>query len=125
MKMIRRLEPAALVLLLIALGCQQLKEIPLFNPEASLRNKIASAREVRTEINNKLVEFRTMGWLSQADIDKNFSPSLDTSKALVDEAEALRVAGDAAGGLNKMNAAKAILTAIRTHLSSIEKERKL
>lgn len=106
-------------LIAMSAGCQSMKDVPLFNPQARVMNRIYSARELRTEINNTIVQLRDAGILKQSDIDAKYVPVMNASKALVDEAEALASTDpDAANG--KLGAAKSLLTTLRDQLKRLK-----
>src|SRR5258708_324136 len=106
-----RIHPAELVimsgvliaaLLIAAVGCQNLKAIPLFNPDARIKNRIGSAYEVDRELNAQLADFVMKKWMTQDDVDKHWSPSLDNARALIDGADEARKLGDVSGADAKL-----------------------
>lgn len=118
----KRFIPIHGILLAIILlpGCRQ--NIPLFDPQAQPINRIASANEVITEINERLVAARTFGWISQETINQSFSPAIDHATQMVDAAELLIRAGDATSGQAKIEVASAILRSIREQLLALERK---
>lgn len=116
----QRLKYLPLAVLLLA-GCASLKQIPLFNNDAMLKNRIASGYEVLTEANNQVAQSVMAGLLTQDDVNKHWSPVLDGARKTIDEADALRIAGDTNGSTTKIEAAKNALTFIRTQLEIIKK----
>lgn len=109
--------------LLLLVGCQNLKAIPLFNPDATLKNKIGSAYEVYGEVNGQIAEFVAKGWMTQADVDKSWSPSLDKARKGIDAADELRKTGDTSGAGAKLDSVKAILQSLRDGLASLERSK--
>lgn len=113
----------AILLILAAAGCQDLRRIPLFNPEARPLNRVASAKEVITECNLRLATYVDRGWISQATVDKTFGPRLDEAARLARDAEALLRAGDPAGQ-PKVDALYDLLLNLRNQLAAIERANK-
>ncbi len=85
----RRLTNLASILVLLALAGTCLREagctsgIPLFDSNARLVNRANSGRELYAECNNLLAQLRTDGIITQADIDKNFTPSLKRANEIL------------------------------------------
>jgi hypothetical protein len=118
-----RLAHLAVLLIAVASGCQNLASIPLFNPDASLKNKIASAYEVYGEMNGQVAEFVAKGWLTQDEVNRSWSPSLDAARKSIDAADVLRKSGDPTGSQQTLDSVKSTLQAIRDQLAHIRKSR--
>lgn len=107
----------------IVTGCQDaIKKIPIFNPKASLLNKVASAEELEVEVNNELARLRDEGILTQAEIDKNFTPKLDKAEAIIKATRAVarsttKPTTVPAGSLDE---AKLLLISVREILKTID-----
>jgi hypothetical protein len=120
-----RLATVTLTLLLSYLGgCQHsLTAIPLFNPEATLKNRIGSAYEVYGQVNGQIAEFVAKGWMTQDDVDKSWSPTLDKIRRGIDEADALRLLGKTVDANAKIDNVKALLQSLRDGLASLQRSK--
>ena len=74
---------ACLLLPLMGTGCDNLKKIPLFNPNASLVNQSNSALEFYAQVNFEVAKARDAGLVTQTEIDKRITPSLVKAKAII------------------------------------------
>lgn len=117
------LAPAITAALIATVGCANLKAIPIFNPDAKLKNRIASAYEVLTETNGQVADAVTNGWITQEEVNRNWAPSLDDAHKAIDAADAMRVAGDTTGAGQKLDSVKATLQTIRGALERMRKAR--
>jgi hypothetical protein len=117
------LAPFIVLALIAATGCTNLKSIPLFNPDATLKNRIGSAYEVYGEVNGQIAEFVAKGWMTQDEVNRSWSPSLDNTRKMIDAADELRKIGDTAGSNAKLDSVKAILKTLRDGLASIQRSK--
>jgi hypothetical protein len=122
---VRFAPPPVFALLAVTLlaGCG-IDQIPLFNNSASLKNKIGSAYEIRTEINTTLADAVQMGLLTQDQVNTQFMPRLDFARHLIEQADELRVAGNLGGANDKLTSAKTILLALRKELAPYQRSTK-
>jgi hypothetical protein len=105
-------------------GCENLKKVPIFNPDARPINRAVSAREVVVEINNQLADAVAVGCLTQDVVDHSFAPMLDGVVKGSRVAESLLRAGDVTGGTTKLDSIAATLKTVRSQLAQIQKEHK-
>lgn len=110
------------ILLLMIAGCEQSKNIPLFNQEALLINRIYSGKELLTELNNAVARYVSLGWMTQAQVDAGVGRELDRAGNLLRSAEALHDSGQV-GSVANVDAAAEILKLVRSQLQQIEKSR--
>jgi hypothetical protein len=92
-----------------------LTAIPLFNPEATLKNRIGSAYEVYGQVNGQIAEFVAKGWMTQDDVDK--------IRRGIDEADALRLLGKTVDANAKIDNVKALLQSLRDGLASLQRSK--
>jgi hypothetical protein len=114
----RRRFTIPLVVLLLC-GCTA-SRIPLFQPTARPVNRVASANELITELNNQVVTLRADGVLDQSDINRTIGPVLDQAALTADAADAAIKAGNVMEGQQKLDVLAATLRAIRTQLAALE-----
>jgi len=120
----KRLSSLILLLPLVLLvGCSEAK-IPLFNPLASPVNRLASAREVNTEVNNKIADFVAKGWITQETVNKDFAPFLDPIPKEEDAVEAFLKANKPASAVSKLDSIAISLRQIRGALAAIQRSRR-
>ncbi len=106
----------ALVLSLL-IGCAS--SIPLFNAKAKTLNRIASAEELLIEVNTLTAQTRDAGFLTQADIDKAITPSLNRAKGIILTTRAF-ARGSTTQPTGTIDEARAILLSVRSILIQIK-----
>ncbi len=102
-------------------GCKSgpLKDIPIFNPSASLRNRAASAEELLIEVNSTLASLRDDGILTQDAIDKAFKPRLDHAKQIIFTTRAV-AKGSTTQPTGTLDEARQILIDVRDILNQMK-----
>lgn len=118
----QRLKYLPVLALLLISGCASLKAIPLFNNDASLHNRIQSAKEVETFVMNGLSDARDQGLVTQAQIDTSIMPAIKVADGLIDQAALLEAAGQNDQAASKIDTAKQLLLVLKNDLLNLKKK---
>lgn len=112
----RQLIPLTLIALLA--GCAS--GIPLFDAKARTLNRVASAEELLIETNLVVAQARTDGLLTQAEIDKAITPSLNRAKGIILTTRAVARGTSTTQPTGTLDDARAILISVRSILLQIQ-----
>lgn len=100
-------------------GCN-LTSIPIFNPSATPINRVYSAEELETSVNNTLAQLHNDGVLSQAEIDKSFTPSIQKADTIIQATKAVALNQSTTQPSGTLDDAEQLLVSVRDVLATLQ-----